>query len=151
MINKVETNKREFKDVVTAWDWLNLHPAFDFEAREIVLSPKKKWMKKAGVREKTRVWFQDNTFAESLSVDFVRVNPQTGAIDNDDSKNTQIEVWLEAGGPVEDESLGKRYRVSHDYKLDCGGPTFEIALLQMAGNVLEVYGDYEVDGHAISL
>jgi hypothetical protein len=146
---------RQFTDVVETWEWLNHHPAFDFEAREIVVPPNKRgakdWVLVAGAKEETRVWFQDNTFNESLSVEFVRVNPQTGAIDEDASKNTQIEVWLEAGGPVADEETGVRYRVSNNYKLACGGPTFEAAMLQMAANVLKQYGDYMVDEHVIQI
>lgn len=143
----VATDEREFKDVVEAWNWLNSHPAFDFEAKEVVLSPKTAWMKAAGLEKEVRVWFQDNTFAESLSIDLVRVNEESGAVEGDESKNTRIEVWLEAGGPSEDTENNKRWRTSHNYKLDCSGATFEIALLQMAKNVLEHYGDYQAGAH----
>jgi hypothetical protein len=146
MMTKMKTARRKFTDAVEAWAWLNGHPVFDFEAKEIVLSPKDKWLKAAGITKETRVWFQDNTFAEGLSIELVRVNPATKRIEGEALKNTQVEVWLEAGGPV--ESDGRRYRVSHDILLDCGGPTFEAALLQMAKAVLKHYGDYEAHEYA---
>ena len=145
----MENSKRQFADVTEAWVWLTSHPAF--EAREILLSPKRAGSKAVGIKAGAPAWLRDNTFAESLYIEFVRINPQTGAIDEDATKNTQIEVWLEGGAPVEDEDSGVRYRVSHNHHLDCGGPTFEAALLQMATNVLECYGDYEMDENAVGI
>jgi hypothetical protein len=141
----VERSPRRFRDVVEAWEWLNSHPAFDFGVREVVLPPSKD----LGRADEERWRVHDNAFAESLMVEFARVNPVNGEIDDDDAKNTQFTVWLDAGPPFHDEQLGRTWRVSHNHKLGCGAPTFEAALLQMAANVLEHYGDYEMGGHDI--
>jgi hypothetical protein len=141
----MENAKRAFTDIIEAWDWLRSHPAFDFTVYEGVLGASDPLMWRLVGSKDVRYRLHDNTFAESLSIEYLRINSEEMAVDLDANPETGAVVLLEAGGPVEDESIGRRYRTSHDPKLDCTGPTFEVALLRMAGRVLEEYGDYEPD------
>ena len=75
-------------------------------------------------------------FADGLWIQVVKINPETNQIETDKSKNTKIQVWLEHG-PYFIE-----YRsCSHDYDLDCGGDTFEDAIIEMAKLVKKYYTD----------
>lgn len=78
-----------------------------------------------------------NLFECGLYTIVVKVNPETGAIDDDVTKNTKVEIWLEHGPYDED------YEHTHDFNLDCGGNTFEEAIITLAGLVKEHYGEYE--------
>ncbi len=64
------------------------------------------------------------------------VNPETKSVDDDDAKNTSVEIWL-ATGPYEPEY----HQCSHDYLLDCGGDTYKDAIIALAANVRAFYGD----------
>lgn len=82
----------------------------------------------------------------NLSIFYAKVDP-TGRVNDDRSLNTATEVWLELGPeeydyPAEwyDETDRMEY---HDPDLDCGGPTFDAALVELAGLVLKHYGDYD--------
>jgi len=76
-------------------------------------------------------------------------------VNKDKSKNKSVACWLEFG-PVEYgymsnypdpktnwdmESFEQHF---HDYKLDCGGPTFDVALIMLAKKVRKEYGDYSL-------
>lgn len=74
----------------------------------------------------------DDKFLRSLYVEVVKVCPETLCIEDDQAKNTQTRVWLECG-PVEG---GFFY---HDIRLDCGGDTFEDAIVELAKLVKEHY------------
>ena len=65
----------------------------------------------------------------------VKVNPETNAIDDDDTKNTKVQVWLEHG------AYDEEYTHYHDFDLDCGGDTFEEAIIALAGLVKKHYTD----------
>jgi len=85
----------------------------------------------------------------------VYVNPQTEEIEEDDTLNTGFRVWIEAGPWVDLSSLEdepepprgwddhNRWGRSHDCRLDCGGPTMEDALLELA-TLVKVF--YREDG-----
>jgi hypothetical protein len=79
-------------------------------------------------------------FEESLSIMVVKVNPETKAIDDDESKNTLTNVWLECGNWEDIPDHGWSGYV-HDMELDCGGDTFEEAIINLANLVLEHYGE----------
>jgi hypothetical protein len=95
-------------------------------------------------------------FERCVDFDFVFVNPRTDEIDDDDTKNTAFYVWIEAG-PMDDmQGLDlpaptggwteyNRWMNSHDIRLDCGAPTMDAALLQLADLVERYYND---DGSA---
>lgn len=78
----------------------------------------------------------DNHFQECLDIWVAKVNPKTCEIDDDTSKNTKVEVWLECG-PYKSECT------THNIDLDCGGDTFEEAIIELAKLVKEIYGDDE--------
>ena len=73
-----------------------------------------------------------------------RVDPATGALSNDPALNTRTEVWLETGefawSAVKEHHIepGTHY---HNYKLDCGGETYEQAVIALARNVHRFYGN----------
>lgn len=77
--------------------------------------------------------YENSHFLECLDVYVAKVNPDTCSIDDDESLNTKTEVWLEIG------NYDKNCRW-HDVDLDCGGDTYEKAIIQLANNVLEQYG-----------
>lgn len=70
-------------------------------------------------------------FITALDVDVAKVNPVTREIDQNPSKNTRLEVWLETGPEVG----------LHDWMLDCGGTSFEEAIIKLAGLVEKYYGE----------
>lgn len=72
--------------------------------------------------------FEDN-FNGCLYIEAVKVDPETKSIEEDPSRNTETNVWLEAGAPG-----------CHSIELDCGGRTFEDAIIQLANLVYRYYG-----------
>ena len=86
-------------------------------------------------------------FFDNIDVYVAKVDPKTRIVEKDKSRNTEVEIWLEAGPwvPV-DEQMGKPETYSempsHDIRLDCGGKTYEKAIIKMAKLVLRYYGDY---------
>lgn len=73
-------------------------------------------------------------FRERLYIMVVKVNPFTNMVDDDDSKNIKVEIWLETG------PYGEPYS-THDWDLDCGGNTFEDAIIKLASLVKKYYDD----------
>lgn len=69
-------------------------------------------------------------FIAALDIDVAMVNPDTRRIDDDKTKNTRMEVWLETGP---EQGL-------HDIMLDCGGESFEEAIIKLAELVKKYYG-----------
>lgn len=84
----------------------------------------------------------DGMFWDALDIFVVKVNPDTNAIDDDKSKNTKTQVWLETGRHIDERDMliPGCSPFSHDYYLDCGGDTFEEAIIQLADLVLKYYG-----------
>ena len=75
-----------------------------------------------------------NHFQYCLDIEIVKVNPITNSVDDDFNKNTKTQIWLECG-PY------KSNYATHDVDLDCGGDTFEEAIIELASLVKDVYGD----------
>lgn len=76
-------------------------------------------------------------FLECLDIAVVKVDPATKRIEDDFSRNTETAVWLECGkhaGPREQHNY-------HDPRLDCGGATFEEAIIKLAQAVRKYYGN----------
>jgi len=67
-----------------------------------------------------------------LDIEVVKVDPISDSIDDDESKNTATRVWLECG------EYNENY-YNHDIGLDCGGRTFEEAIIELANLVSEQY------------
>jgi hypothetical protein len=90
---------------------------------------------------------------ENLDIFYTRTD-ETGHINDDCSKNTNIECWLEFGqvswGYYYNEQA-KREKARcvlqnyHDYELDAGGSTFDEALIELANNALKKYGPIPKD------
>jgi|SRR5271157_6556 len=89
---------------------------------------------------------------ENLSIFYTKTDGKR--VNKDHSKNTHVECWLEFG-PVEYgymsdypdpktgwdmESYEQNY---HDWILDCGGSTFDEALVRLARNIRKHRGDYK--------
>jgi hypothetical protein len=73
-------------------------------------------------------------FESNLWTEVVKVNPETNEIDPDTTKNTKLQIWLEHG-PWD----GEWGSCTHDLNLDCGGDTFELAIIKLAELVSKYY------------
>ena len=75
-------------------------------------------------------WLVENHLwaIKNLDIEVFKVNPKTRRIEDDKSKNTHVEIWLETGEYSEIE--GKKV-VSHNFEYDCGGDTFEEAIIKL--------------------
>ena len=82
-----------------------------------------------------------NYFDRCLSISVVKINPETDEIDANMSNNTKTEVWLEFGRAFIDYSITDDVMFEHDYRLDCGGDTFEEAIIKLANLVDQFYYD----------
>lgn len=111
-----------FSNFYEAWWWLQEHPAF--------YNPRL-------VKEGHPNYVCQN-FQNALDIDFQKVNPLTGKIDDDNSLNIEVECWLECGGFYLDDGFVGHY---HDPDLDCGGKTFEEAILELANKVSYHYSN----------
>lgn len=76
--------------------------------------------------------FNCSRFTECLDVQVEKVNPNTNEVDDDKSKNTKTEIWLEIG------KYDKEIRW-HDIELDCGGATYEEAIIKLSNLVKKKY------------
>src|SRR6478609_3834082 len=86
--------------------------------------------------------FADPRFLECLDIDVVLVNPKSNKISNKSKKNTKTRVWLECGGFSEEDFGGNKAVMScHDIYLDCGGDTFEKAIIKLAKLVKKFYNE----------
>ena len=83
----------------------------------------------------------NDKFMPELWVEVVKVNPETNSVDDDSDKNTKVRIWLEHG------PYDEKYGFTHDIDLDCGGDTFEEAIIKLA-ELVQKY--YNVDGVRIS-
>jgi hypothetical protein len=91
---------------------------------------------------------------ENLSIHYTKTNKPGGhgTVVEDKSKNKHIECWLEFG-PLnygyavdwewKEDHARESLQYTHDYRLDTGGTTFDEGLVDLAKNVLKVYGDYK--------
>ena len=82
-----------------------------------------------------------NYFDRCLNISVVKINPETGEIDANMSNNTKTEVWLEFGRAFIDYNITDDVMFEHDYRLDCGGDTFEEAIIKLANLVDQFYYD----------
>ncbi len=111
---------KPFVDFYAAWCFLEDHKIFKLEGTSI--------------------------FHGCLSVEVIKVNPDTEKISDDETENTAIRVWLECGPWCGPDQLTDEERKdfpfglpSHDIELDCGAPTFEQAIIKLANLVLKKY------------
>jgi hypothetical protein len=82
-------------------------------------------------------------FPDCLNITTQKVDPKTQCIEDDKSRNTRVAVWIEvrtystqeeAGIPDDQMLEGWDWTgvPCHDYELDCGGDTFEEAIIELA-------------------
>ena len=82
--------------------------------------------------------FGDNDFVNCIDIEVVKVNPDTMEISDNEDENTKVQVWLESGSYDKDDGY------YHDLDLDCGGDTFEQAIVNLAELVYKKY-DLNID------
>lgn len=103
----------------------------------------------------------DGCFRDRVDLAVVFIDPTTERIEDDDSRNTDLRVVIEAGGwfdlsvdpetscggnvPEEGWTEYNKWIGCHDTRLDCGAPTVDEALLELARLVKFFYQD---DGKA---
>lgn len=120
-----------FKDFYKAWRWLDNHPYwYNPETEE-------------------KYQHLNTMFQKSLFIMVVKVNPLTGMIDDDINQNCATRVWLETGNHYIDRnspwSTSPVLQATHDWRLDCGGSTYEKAIIELANLVQQYIGDYQLD------
>lgn len=71
-------------------------------------------------------------FQNLLDIEVVKVNPKTKKIEDNVELNTLTQIWLEIGPCIKNG-------YSHDYDLDCGGDSFEEAIVNLAELVKKIY------------
>ena len=93
----------------------------------------------------------------TIDIDWAYVDPTTKRIEDEDTRNTHFEVWVEAGPPFDEEAYAKemgteaqappggwnwmnKWGSTHDYDLDCGADDLETALLILA-DLVDVFYD----------
>lgn len=132
-----------------AWWFLYYHPKFERMLRNEITPKEADRMEKAGFlvsRDKCGKCYH---YMRHLTVAAVEENLSIHYAKTKDGKG---ECWLEFGAveygylygqPNEDwdDTTGEMHY--HDWKLDCGGKTFDAALVQLARLVRKNYGDYK--------
>ena len=123
---------KKFTDFYGAWQYLLEHNAFvDEELKETTAK-----------NGDSIIW---SAFPKLLNIDVVKTNPDTHYIDDDDSKNIFTEVWLKIGPYAEETDRewirvgSPKWNLTHDTRLDCGGGTFEKAIVKLANLVEKFY------------
>lgn len=105
---------KKFKNFYESWWFLCEHPVFNDED-----------------------YFYN--FQDCLDIDIQKVNPNTNKIDENKELNIHTQVWLECGGFEYDKNF-ECLMSCHDIRLDCGGDTFEEAIIKLANLVKKYYG-----------
>jgi len=116
--------KKIIKEFFEAWWFLANHP--DFQVRGNLRS-------------------LSLTLVNKIWVYVTKVNPITNKVSDIDVLNTKVQVWLEWGPQVLIEDIGPKpfWSTSHDIRLDCGGNTYEEAIIELAKLVKKYYGEYK--------
>ena len=120
---------KKFTDFYEAWWYLN--ECKSFQATE-------KDLRQIGYTGNFLKDVAENTsyFQESLIIEVQKVNPENDTIEEDEKLNTKTVVWLECGSPYYDENT-KSILTYHNWDWDCGGDTFEEAIINLANIIWE--------------
>jgi hypothetical protein len=142
-----------------AWWFLYYHPKLQRMIRNEITPKEANKMEKQGFlisRDKCGKCYHYMrhltvpAIVENLSIHYTKTDGRK--VTDDPKKNVNVECWLEFGSveygylygqPNEDWDDTTGEMNYHDWKLDCGGQTFDAALVQLAKNVRKHYGDYE--------
>ena len=96
---------------------------------------------------------EDGGFYECVDFDFVYVDPHTLSIEEEEARNTELRIRVEAGpwhdmskDPASEKPAGgwtewNRWITGHDIRLDCGAPDMEELLLKLAALVECFYNE----------
>lgn len=121
---------KKFTDFYEAWWFLNETPIFQTSVDD---------MKKMGFSDKLIEIANSlniNYFHQSLQIEVQKVCPVRRRIMKDKKRNTHTEVWLECGEPFYDKGTHS-IKSYHNLEYDCGGDTFEEAIINLANIVYE--------------
>jgi len=111
-------------DFWVAWHWLNEHPIFYRCYREF---HEKYLVNERGILD------------GCVEVIPAKVNPETGSISEDPTKNTKLEFWVEVfPRSLKPENDGSSL---HDYVCDTGGDTYELAIVKVAEEIYKRHGN----------
>lgn len=118
----------KFTDFYEAWWYLNECQSFKATKEDL---------RKIGISDNLAKIMSEQTsyFSESLCIEVQKVNPENNTID-DEKLNTKIEVWLECGSPFYNE-ITNTILTYHNWDWDCGGDTFEEAIINLANIIWE--------------
>ena len=153
--------KKKYHTISNAYDaywFLHQHPKFQRRHRNEITPEEAEVQEVQGfliTRDKGGKCYREYrhvrvpAIGENLDILYAKTDGKR--VNKDHSKNKHIECWLEFG-PVEygymgggqydwDTETGEMFY--HDWRLDCGGPTFDAALIRLARLVRRVYGDYK--------
>jgi len=121
---------KKFNDFYEAWWFLHETPIF--------MPSKEDFIKTGCSEEYAEVCstLDSNYFGLSLCIDVQKVDPIKRRIMKDKKRNTHVEIWLECGEPYFEEHA-KEIRTYHNIEYDCGGDTFEEAIINLANIVYE--------------
>ena len=154
-----DTRKRKIKSAYDAWWFLWNHPKLCVPVRDKEPKESADALEKRGFLIHRdvggtcwRVWrhTQYRAVERSLEIHYAKVDIR-GKTSSIPEQNTFTECWLELlvpeygyacpvewGPPFDETSLNS----CHDVLLDCGGKTFDEALIKLAKLVLRHYGDH---------
>lgn len=79
---------------------------------------------------------EQSYFQNSLCIEVRKVNPENDIIERKVNLNTKTVVWLECGSPYYDEYTNT-ILTYHNWNWDCGGDTFEEAIINLANIIWE--------------
>jgi len=159
----MDITKHIIRNAYDAYWFIHNHPAFQINYRSEDTITDIDKLKKLSIENKLDTFtlkngqklyyeifdFKKHALNSNLDICYSKVD-KTHKINKDLSLNNTIEVWLEFG-PYQwlaEESAEFGWPVSgcitslHDIDLDCGGPTFDDALIILARLIKKKYGDY---------
>lgn len=117
-INLRNTNDSKMEKFYESWNFLNEHRYFHSDPLD-----------------------RFSCFQTNLDIMVVKVNPENLTIEDEKLKNTKTQIWLETGEWTDDDKNPFESLRTHDPILDCGGDTFEDAIIELAQLVQIHYGD----------
>jgi hypothetical protein len=148
--------KRKITDGFGAWWFIYYHPKLNCRVRtpespvDAARSKRKGFIvTKDRGGQHWREWRHEfhRAIEENLSIFYTLVDDK-GEVNDDRTKNVNPECWLELGhlewGYMSEWDTSTALMPFHDVELDCGGPTFDEALIELANLTFKHYGNYRL-------